>query len=159
MNSFIIIVYFLILITLLSFALIKSNVHYLFKVLLIGASFWAGSAYYFHLNELKGYPVYAVHDEGRIVAIQIIKPKNDNPGGIYLWLYEKTQERTFLDELHGIQVAAIVPRSYGIEYSKANERKYASLKKQLENGHVLNARGDPAGEIDVIDPSNLKDKE
>ena len=73
MNSFFIIAYLVILVTITSFCLLKANISNVMKVLLILVSFWCASAYYFHVDTLRGYPTSQIFGEGSISAIEIQK--------------------------------------------------------------------------------------
>jgi hypothetical protein len=137
MNAFIIIAYLVVLVTLTSFTIVKAQVPNWIRLSLIVAGFWAASAYYFHIDTLRGYPTSEDVKEARMVAIEVIKPAATDVGGIYIWAYEKEKERSWLDQVYGINSNFETPRAYRLPYSKENERKYSSLKKKMKDGYSI----------------------
>ena len=176
MNAFIIIAYLVVLVTLTSFTIVKAQVPNWIRLSLIFAGFWAASAYYFHIDTLRGYPTSEDVKEARMVAIEVIKPSEKDVGGIYIWAFEKEKERTWLDQVYGINSSFETPRSFRLPYTKENERKYSNLKKKMKEGNIVVKQKSKKGKsksgsgsqnldgedynIEIIDPSeNLKDVE
>ena len=134
MNSFLIIIYLIILVAITSFCLIKAKLNIWMRVFLVLVAFWCASAYYFHIDSLRGYASSADFGEASVVAIEIKKPTDDDAGGIYIWAYEQEKERTWIDSLYGINSGYVTPRSFRLDYTKENFRKFENLRQKLKQG-------------------------
>jgi hypothetical protein len=140
MNSFFIILYLVVLVTITSFALLKANLKNWQRVGLFLIAFWAASAYYFHIDTLRGYATSTQLGESDIVAVEIKKPNSDDSGGIYIWAYEKTKERSWIDTLYGINSNYVTPRSFRLDYTKENARKFENIRQKMRQGNIVTTK-------------------
>jgi len=87
--------------------------------------------YLWHYNALQQYPGWPADDDlpkrFELISSYTVEPvlKNDEPGGVYLWLRDLDSEQA-------------VPRAYRLPYQKALHRKVDdTLRKQREGEHFV----------------------
>lgn len=135
---------FIIITTLLLFALIKSNLHILLKVLIIPLVVWYSFVLYYAPNKLLGWPTTEEWIDGSVVEhYKIIEPLGDNSGGFYFWLYpppekQKTVYNKIIDRLNprvtfSVKISRDIPRifymPYDREFHEMLEKKSKEKKK------------------------------
>ena len=174
MSPFLIIVYLIILAGITGFCLVKADIKAWTRVFLVAVALFVSSAYYFHVDSLRGYSTTDLIEEGKVVGIEIVQPNDIDAGGIYVWMYEEIKNRTVVDKIFGINSEYMSPRYYRLPYTKENQRKFDNLQAKLRNGYIIKSinknkkSGDgnesgPKGAViygfEIIDPRpSLKDQ-
>ena len=100
-------------------------------LMLATGTFWSISNY-------RGYPSYDIHMAKYQLLWGVVKqPQGDDPGAIYLWLYEPDRTTNWLEEQFGIEFHKH-PRAYKMTYSEEAERELAKALQQIKQGGAAN---------------------
>lgn len=100
-------------------------------VLLSVGTFWSLATY-------RGYPSADIHEkEYHLVWGDVRQPKENDPGAIYLWLYEPKREPNWLEELIHVEFKSI-PRAYVLPYSKKLEDELRKALQKIREGGGAN---------------------
>lgn len=113
------------------------------KVAIITYTFVISSLVYFSLETYKGWPTVQRADVGQIIAVSIVEPRGQRPGGIYFWAVELEDEYDWIEKIYTYKTdLPEAPRGFWIPYSKDAAKKFKEAQEALMEGKVVLIEGD-----------------
>lgn len=153
-------VYILIVFSLLYVLQMFFNKNLFLKLIVITYLFITSSAIFFSFETYKGWPSGNRIEKAILINVQISEPSDNNPGAIYLWVYDEPKPATVFSKIFGYTPLAAEPRSYVIPYSKNTKQKFEEAMKQIEMGMTVELSGsEPKQEAETQGEGNVAGQE
>ena len=121
------------------------------------------------IGTYRGYPTTEpMPAEYNLVWAEVERPNRNDVGRIYLWLYDETFERNFIERILKLDLAD-KPRLYTIPYTEGNEKKLQKAREERVKGLLAKVKIKSITdnetdlplldlEIQIIDPRDLINK-
>lgn len=144
MITFALVVYFGLFAVFASYMIFRSNISSFQKIILPALLFLSIAWAYIAIGYEKGYPTPIHVPDGDVVAVEVIRASKDTEGGIFIWVYPKTNDEEWkLGYLLGRNNAQR-PKAYEIPYTEERAQKYLRIKENLKNGYIVKKKTPPA---------------
>jgi hypothetical protein len=115
----------------------------LVKLVLITYMFVLSSLVYFSFETYKGWPTIQAAKTGYIVSVYMEEPTSESKGGIYFWVVDDTANKlTLWQKLTHYQFyPQPAPRAYYLPHTDKNAKLFSEVKKQLDQGMIVQIDG------------------
>lgn len=134
-------VYALIIFSLLYVFQLYFNRNVFLKIITVTYLFLISSAVYFSFETYKGWPTQQSIKKAYLIAVEIVQPKDDFKGAIYLWVYDEERNVNILESVFGYSKDS-TPRAYVIPYSQQSNADFSEAKRKLEEGMIVELNGE-----------------